>query len=372
MELAGRDGEIEQFKILLGRLKLGRTEQSLIVTGLRGVGKTVLLNTFEDEAESQGYLTFFHELTPESDLIDELVRDAQVAMARLSPGVKAIRAFKSGLAYLSTIKFSTGDGLDFSVDLTGANEGTITSDLTALFLELGRLAEKNGKGIAIFLDELQFVREIEYRATISALHRVNQKSLPLTIAAAALPTIPKLSGDARSYAERLFTFPMIADLSVEDATRALVAPAQRKQVTFEVDAVEKALEWTGGYPFYLQQLGKHAWNLAKGTSIGAGDVESAIPAATSALDAGIYEVRLQRATENERKYLAAMASIGPGPYLAGQIAEAHGKASATALSPVRQTLLDKGLIYSTETYGYVDFTIPRFDEFVRRQKIAFK
>jgi AAA ATPase domain len=364
-ELAGRAGELEQFRVLVGRIKRGATEQSMIIRGLRGVGKTVLLNTFEDRAESEGFLTYYHELTPDSSLIGEIARDVESALARLKLGARAVKAMRGALEHLGTITLTGPDGIGLAVDLGKADEGTISSDLSELFLQLGRAAASKGSGVIFLLDEVQFVGEIEFRSLISALHRATQKNVPITAAAAGLPQIPRLTGEARSYAERLFTFPVIAGLSEEDARVAFVEPARHRQVDYEEEAVAHALVWTGGYPFYIQQLGKHAWNLAKTSPITKRDVEAAIPVAQRALDTSIYEVRIQRATREERRYMRAMAELGEGPYRSGQVAAKLGR-STTEVSMTRQHLIDKGLAYATEDYGYVDFTVPRFDEFMRR------
>ncbi len=364
-ELAGRESEIQQFEVLVGRLKRGATEQSIVVRGLRGVGKTVLLNAFEDQAESAGFLTFYHELTPDTNLIDELVRDAERALDRLSLGARLGGRIRSALGRLKTIRLTGPEGFGLAVDIRSADEGTITADLTDLLLELGGAAREHETGVAIFLDELQFVDEVQYRALISALHRATQKELPITVAGAALPQIPLLTGEARSYAERLFDFPTIKNLDEPAATMALVEPARRQGVDFSPDALEMALEWTAGYPFYIQQLAKHAWNLAPESPITATDIERAMPVAQAALDKSIYEVRMQRATDGERRYMRAMAELGVGPYRSGQVAEKTGH-SVTQASPTRQQLMTKGLIYATEDFGYVDFTVPRFAEFMRR------
>lgn len=364
-ELAGRDEQLEQFRILAARLKSGQTEQSIIAKGLRGVGKTVLLNAFEDMAESEGLLTYYHELTDESSLIQELARDTERALAMLRLSDKITQKVRDGLAHLKTIRLAGPEGLGIEVDLRNANEGTLTADLTDLFLELGTTAKEKERGVVFFLDEIQFADEIQYRALISALHRCNQKRLPISAAAAGLPQIPRLTGEARSYAERLFDFPTIANLDAQAATAALVAPARAQGVGYENSAIELAIEWTKGYPFYIQQIGKHAWNRAANSPITRVDVEDALPAAQAALDRAIYEVRVQRATANERKYMRAMAELGDGPYRSGAVARKRGQAS-TALSQVRQRLLDKGLIYATEDYGYIDFSVPRFAEFMRR------
>lgn len=364
-ELAGRAGELEQFRVLIGRLKRGATEQSMIIRGLRGVGKTVLLNAFEDRAESEGFLTYYHELTPDSSLVAEIARDAQSALARLKLGARAVTAVREALEHLGTITLTGPEGLGLTVDLRKADEGTIAGDLSELFLALGAAAARKGSGVVFLLDEVQFAGELEYRSLISALHRAAQKNMPVTAAAAGLPQIPRLTGEARSYAERLFTFPVIASLSEEDARAAFVEPARHQHVDYEQDAVALALTWTRGYPFYIQQLGKHAWNLAKTSPITSQDIEAAIPVAQRALDTSIYEVRIQRATREERRYMRAMAELGEGPYRSGEVA-AKLERRTTEVSMTRQHLIDKGLAYATEDYGHVDFTVPRFDEFMRR------
>lgn len=364
-ELAGRDEEIENFKILLARLRAGRSEQSQIITGLRGVGKTVLLNTFEDHAEGAGYLTSFRELTHESSLPELLAKDVQRLLRDLKLSARVADAVRAALSTLSAFKLTDPNGFELSVDVKKLQEQPLTDDLIELFLQLGRAAENKRVGIAFLLDEIQFVKEHEFRALITALHRVVQKQLPVTLAAAGLPQIPRLAGDARSYAERLFQFPHIAALDATAARAALVLPAEREGAAYEEEAVKRTLELTQGYPFYIQEFGKRIWNLARSSPVTRRDVENAAPRAEESLDRGIYEVRIQRATVKERRYLRAMAELGAGPYKVGAVAKAMGS-TTTALSTVRQKLLDRGLIYATEDYGYVDFTVPRFDEFMRR------
>lgn len=364
-ELAGRGEQLEQFRVLVGRLKRGASEQSMIIRGLRGVGKTVLLNAFEDTAEAAGFLGFYHELTPGSSLVAEIARDTQQALGRLKLTTRAARALREALAHLGTIKIVSPEGFEFAVDLRRADEGVLARDLSELFLQVGAVAADKGSGLVFLLDEVQFAGEVEYRSLITALHRATQKSLPITVTAAGLPQIPRLTGEARSYAERLFSFPVIANLPEPDARAALVEPARQQQTDYEPAAVERALAWTGGYPFYIQQLGKHAWNLAPRSPITLADVEAALPAAQASLDASTYEVRIQRATEQERRYMRAMAELGEGPYRSGAVAAKLGR-KTTEVSVIRQRLLDKGLIYATEDYGYIDFTVPRFHEFMTR------
>lgn len=351
--------------MLVGRLKRGDTEQSMIIRGLRGVGKTVLLNAFEDHAESQGFITYYHELTPDTALVAQIARDAQSALRRLKLSARALARVRSALEHLATITLTGPEGVSLTVDLRKADEGTIAEDLSELLLAVGAAAKEKGSGVIFLLDEVQFVKEIEYRALISALHRATQKNMPINVAAAGLPQIPRLAGEARSYAERLFMFPVIAGLNDDDAGTALVEPARRLKVTYEPRAVDLALQWTRGYPFFIQQLGKHAWNLAGSSPITAANVADAVPIAQAALDSSTYEVRIQRATAEERRYMRAMAELGNGPYRSGLVAGKLGR-KTSEVSMSRQHLIDKGLIYATEDYGHIDFTVPRFDEFMRR------
>ena len=364
-ELAGRDEEIENFRVLLARLRAGRSEQSQIITGLRGVGKTVLLNTFENQAEEAGYHTAFRELTQESNLPELLAIDVQRLLRELKLSAKAANVVRAGLSALSAFTLKDPNGFELSIDPRKVSEQRLTDDFVELLFQLGSAAKAKDVGIVFFMDEIQFVKEEEFRALITALHRASQKQLPLTLAAAGLPQVPRLAGEARSYAERLFRFPRIGALEGSAARAALVIPAQREGVEYEEQAVSRALELTQGYPFYLQEFGKHIWNLAPGSPVTIQNVDDALPRAEESLDRGIYEVRIQRATAKERRYLRAMAELGAGPYKAGSVASAMGS-TTTALSTVRQKLLDRGLIYATEDYGYVDFTVPRFDEFMRR------
>jgi len=337
----------------------------MIVKGLRGVGKTVLLNAFENQAESEDFLTYYHELTPESVLAHEITRDGEKALTRLSLSERVGSKIRDSLGHLRTIRLTGPEGFGLEIDLKGADEGAVTGDLTDLFLQLGEAAKSKDRGVVFLLDEVQFADEIHFRAMISALHRATQRSLPITVAAAGLPQIPRLTGEARSYAERLFTFPTIGNLGEDAAAAALTEPARHQGVEFAPDAVARALEWTAGYPFYIQQLGKHAWNAAEESPITLDDIEAAIPIAQEALDGSLYEVRVQRATPAERSYMRAMAELGAGPYRSGGVAQKLGKSSA-AVSQVRDRLISKGLIYATEDFGHLDFSVPRFDEFMHR------
>jgi hypothetical protein len=364
-ELAGRDGQLSQFTTLVKRLKIGNPEQSMIVRGQRGVGKTVLLNAFEDIAEAEGFLCFYHELNNEMSLAEEVSNDLQIALLQLDLSAKALAKVKGALARLSAIQISY-EGFAVSIDPGRADEGTLSKDLSELFVQVGKAAQSKGAGIILIFDEIQFAEITQYRAVITALHRAMQKNVPIAIAAAGLPQIPRLTGEARSYAERLFTFPEITKLGERDALDALVNPAARLNVKFDDDAIDVALEWTDGYPFYIQQLGKSAWNIAEGKTITKADVSRAVAPAVHALDNSIYEVRIQQTTDREKAYLRAMAELGAGPCRSGDIAKVLGT-TTPKLSMIRQSLMDRGLIYATEDYGFVAYTVPRFDEFMIRR-----
>ena len=231
--LAGRHAELEQFRVLVGRLTRGATEQSMIVRGLRGVGKTALLNIFEDQAEDAGFVTFYHELTPQTGLAGELARDTQIALSRLKLTAKMLARIQARSVNCSRSSSPARGGIGLSVDLRRADEATLSSDLTQLFLQLGDAARENNSGVVFLLDEVQFAEPAQFRAVLSALHRATQRSLPVTLAAAGLPQIPKLTGQARSYAERLFTFPVIGNLSQQDAEAARVGPGKPTRYGFE-------------------------------------------------------------------------------------------------------------------------------------------
>lgn len=365
-KLPGRDDELAQFGLSLARMQRGRTEQSVIVTGLRGVGKTVLLNRFEEIAVANDFIPFYHELTPDADLLPLISRDLKTALLRMSLSAKAKESLRAALAHLSMLKVTVADDVEFSILPYASDEQVLTADLTDLFLEIGAIAREHGQGIAFLLDELQFISEVEYRALISALHRANsQKRLPITMAAGGLPQIPKLSGEARSYAERLFQFRSIGKLARGDAEQALVEPAGELGVAYSRGALAAALKWSDDYPFFLQLIGKYCWNVAPKSPISASDVKQAIRLAQDDLDNGFYRVRIQRATPEELRYLRAMASLGSGPYVAGDVIKAFKKTHQQS-APIRQRLIEKGLIYPTEEHGQSDFTVPGFAAFLNR------
>jgi hypothetical protein len=261
------------------------------------------------------------------------------------------------------------EGLELSIDaeaLTGvADSGDIEADLSDLLLELGEAARVAGTGVVFLLDEIQFLDQPSLEALIAALHRVAQRELPLALAGGGLPSIPRLAGEAKSYAERLFAFPRLDSLNRAAAAEALVVPAREEGVEIDDAAVERILELTEAYPYFLQEYGRHAWQVASGSPIRLEDVETAHPSAQAELDEGFFTVRFERATASERRYMAAMAALGGGPQASGGIAQRLGLADSAQISVVRSSLIDKGLIFSPE-YGLIDFTVPQFAAFMRR------
>ncbi len=331
--LTGRDEEIEAFRVLLARLKLGRPEKSMLITGLRGVGKTVLLNTFEAIAEEAGFRTAKSEITHETEF--------RPLIARLARRV------------------------DVEAMLGRADSGDLGDDLSDLFVALGEAAAEHETGIVFLLDEVQFLDRADLEALIAALHQVSQRELPLTLAGAGLPQLPALTGAAKSYAERLFRFPTIDRLPDQAARDALELPAQAEGVDFERAATTRILELTEGYPYFLQEYGRHVWNVAAGPTISAEDVERAHDLVQLDLDESFFRVRIGRATKAELAYLAAMAHLGSGPYRSGEIAAKLGRPGPESVAPTRARLIEKGLIYSP-SYGLNEFTVPQFDAFIRR------
>src|SRR5579884_391956 len=373
--LVGREGELHAFHVKLQRTLAGRPAKSLLVTGLRGVGKTVLLNRFVDIADGAGYATVFMEASAGSDFVAALaahVRSLLYELDRrggLSEKVKrALRVFKS---FAATI--NAAGSLAFSVDIDpergAADSGDLAIDLTALFVALAEAARDRGRGVLIAIDEVQYLGERELAALIVAVHRTSQLSLPIVVVAAGLPQVPALAGEAKSYSERLFDFPEIGELSPADAARALVEPARAQGVTFTDDATGEIYRVTRGYPFFVQKWGYDVWNAAPGSPIGIDVVRGIHERVIGELDRGFFRVRYDRLTPSQKRYLRAMAELGPGPQRSGEIADRYG-AKVTSLAPMRGQLINQGMIYSP-AHGDTAFTVPLFDEFLRRAEPDF-
>ncbi len=367
--LTGRDAELQAFRVLLARLRRGASEKSMLVTGLRGVGKTVLLNAFRDVAQSEAFRTTdVTEITHDTDFRRTMAQLSRRTLLGLDPienlkdkVLDAARVFKA-----FTVKLP-GE-LEIEVDVKAlrghGDTGNLSEDLSDLFVALGEAARARNTGIVFLLDEVQFLSRADLEALIAALHRTTQRGLPFTLVGAGLPQLPKLAGEAKSYAERLFNFPRIGPLDREAAREALERPAHEQGGAFESGATDFVLDYTGGYPYFLQEYGKHLWNLAAGPAITRADAAAAKSEVQRQLDDGFFRVRIGRTTQAERNYLSAMAALGVGPYRSGDIAE-QLRRPTTALSPARNTLINKGLIYSP-SHGLTDFTVPQFDDFVRR------
>jgi hypothetical protein len=366
--LTGRDEEIESLEILLERLGQGVAGQSMIVKGLRGVGKTVLLNTFEDLAVERDWIPIFKECEPSTSLPALVARHCRRVIEDLKPTARASKRLRSVVSRLSTFTVVDPNGFELRFDLGrgGAPPDTLSDDFVDLLLEVAALSRDRNRGVLFVFDEVQFVHPDEFGPFVVGLHRINQKGLPLTCVAAGLPTLPKLAGEAKTYAERLFTYPTIGRLPRDAADEALARPAWVRKVRFSKSALELAYERTQGYPYFIQEYGKYAWNVADGSRIDRPDVERAAELAQHALDDGFFLVRAERATEAERRFIRAMASLGDGPHAIREVVRALGKRSASQLSMQREALIRKGLIYSPRT-GQLDFTVPLFGDFLRRR-----
>lgn len=369
-ELAGREAVLDNIAIALDRIRNGRHAQSAILIGLRGVGKTVLLNQIRKSAEGEGMITVPIEAPEGQSLPVMLVPALRTALLKLDRGQAAMTLAKRGLGalarFVKAFKLSYGE-LEASIDLGEAgvaDNGDLESDLIDLIDLGGAAAAERGTAMVLFIDELQYVAEPELAALITALHRARQNDRPITLVAAGLPQLAGQMGKAKSYAERLFLFTSIGSLDVEAATAAIVHPIEAEDCAIEPAAVTKILDVTKGYPYFLQEWGKQCWEAADQCPITAQDVDVAYPVAIAALDDSFFRVRFDRVTPSEKRYLRAMADLGEGPYASSGIAEHMGR-KPSSYGPVRASLIAKGMIY-VPGYGETAFTVPLFDAFMRR------
>ncbi|WP_176760741.1 ATP-binding protein [Actinomyces ruminicola] len=370
--LIGRDGQTENFSVLLERLKRGRTEQSMIITGLRGVGKTVLLSRFAEIAEEAGWEVIEMEASKhdESAFRQMIFAKFRTALLHLSPRRRWGERARHAAAVLSSFILSVEP--EGSISLTWdvrpsdgyADNGDLGLDLTDVFLAVGDVAREKKAGVVVLIDEVQFLNKKQLESLIQAVHKSVQKKLPITFVGAGLPQIAELAGDAKSYAERLFTFPRIDSLTEQEARRAITEPAQAEGVTFTPEAADRAVEITHGYPYFLQELGYQAWIVAKDRRITADDISTAREAYEAKLDSSFFRVRLDRATPLQTAYMRAMAELGPEPQKASEVASLM-KRESSQLGPIRSQLIDMGLLY-TPQHGYAAFTVPEFDSFMLR------
>ncbi len=377
-ELVGREPILTQARILLGRIKLKRPEKSLLLTGLRGVGKTVLLNEIERMARAEQYRTISieaHEEKPLGPLIAPHLRQMLYEVDRLAgAGDKVKRGLAVLKGFMNGIKVTVGEieiGLDMEPVQGVADSGDLEIDLPNLFVAVAEAAVERQTAIALFIDEIQYFAQKELGALIMAMHKVQQRQLPLVLLGAGLPILPGLAGESKSYAERLFNFPDVGALSEPDAAKALREPARAAGVTFEAQALAEVFRLTQGYPYFLQEWGYQAWNLVpEGEAITLAIIQHATAAAIPRLDQNFFRVRFNRLTPGEQHVHRAIAQLGSGPQRTGDIADALG-VKVTSLGPVRAKLIKKGMIYSP-AHGDIAFTVPLFDEFMRRAIPEFK
>ena len=370
-ELAGRDDLLKMIHIATERIRLGNPAKSILMVGLRGVGKTVLLDRMRDKAEEAGMQTLRIEAPENRSLPALLAPQIRLSLLRLSRNEKAKdlaqKALRGLAGFAKALKVKYDDievGFDFDPEPGLADNGDLEHDLQALLEVVGATAKSAGTALILFVDELQYVQEEELEALIMALHRVSQRQLPVMLVGAGLPQLRGRMGRAKSYAERLFNFPEIGPLDEEAAKRAIVKPTAAQDVTVEKDALERIVEETEGYPYFIQEWGKHAWDAAEQSPITLHDVEIVSTEAIAALDESFFRVRFDRLTPLEKRYLRAMAELGTGPHRSGDIADLLGR-TVSSFGPTRAQLIYKGMIWSPN-HGDTAFTVPLFDGFMRR------
>jgi predicted transcriptional regulator len=370
-ELAGRDELRETVRIALERVRAGRPSKSILVIGLRGVGKTVLLDKIREDAAASGMETIRVEAPENRSLPAILAPQLRQSLLRLSRNEQAKelaqRALRGLAGFAKALKMKYKDievGMDFEPEPGLADNGDLEHDMQALFEVVGAAAKKAGTALVMFVDELQYVAEEQLASLVTALHRTAQRSLPVVLVGAGLPQLPGKMGRAKSYAERLFDFPQIGPLPFEAARLAIIKPASDQGVSVNDDALNQIIKETRGYPYFLQEWGKHSWDVATSSPITLADVNQATTSAIAALDESFFRVRFDRLTPLEKKYLRAMSDLGVGPHRSGDIAEKMGR-DVTTLGPTRSQLIVKGMIWSP-SHGDTAFTVPLFDEFMKR------
>ena len=369
-ELAGRDAILESARIACGRALLGRNARSMILLGLRGTGKTVLLNEIGRIAEDSAYFVSKIE-APEHDSLARLLYPEMRKVLRALSMIEAAkqlatRALRGLRGFASIFKIAVG-GAEIGIEPEPglADSGDIQFDLPDLFTAIGKAAQAGGKGWILLIDEVQYLTESDLSALIVAIHRISQEGLPVLMVGAGLPQIARLAGEAKSYSERLFLYPGVGALDQAAAEQAVKKPILDEGASIAPDALAEVVSKTQGYPFFLQEWSSTAWNNAPGPEITKQDIDGAYTETLASLDDGFFRVRIDRLTPKEIEFVKAMASLGDGPYAMSDIARVLGK-KLSSLGPVRANTISKGMIYSTD-HGYLDFTVPLFAEFMRRQ-----
>ncbi|MCX6976158.1 MAG: ATP-binding protein [Verrucomicrobia bacterium] len=370
-ELAGRSEVIEKAAIALDRCRNGLAARGLLLVGLRGVGKTVLLTRISQETEARNFVVVSIE-TPENRSLPALLipalRTALLKLNRMSAvgdlGKRALRVL-GGFVGAMKVKYQDIEfGLDLGSEPGVADSGDLEHDLVALFTEVGRAAKEKKTAFGLLIDEIQYIKEAEFAALIMALHKCTQNQLPVMLIGAGLPQLVGQAGRAKSYAERLFEYPQIGPLSKEATREALLAPAAKLGVEYEEAAIEEIYQQTQGYPYFLQEWGKYSWQCAEHSPILRSDVLSATELAIAELDTSFFRVRFDRLTPSEKRYLRAMAEIGATSQRSGDISSLL-KREVQSVAPVRASLIAKGMIYSP-SHGENSFTVPLFDGYLKR------
>lgn len=368
-ELAGRDSIIDSADIAIQRVLQGRHDKSQILLGLRGTGKTVLLNAIEELAEKHNHLTSFIEAPEDQSLVQLIYPKVHQVLRRLSGAetakAAAYRAMQALKSFAGKFKISMGD-FSISVDPEPgvADSGNLEFDMVDLLLRVGEAAKAAGRAWTLLIDEIQYLSEKDLAALIVAMHRVNQKRLPILMFGAGLPQVAALSGDAKSYAERLFDYPALGPLDKEAAFDAIRQPIEDEGEAISKKSLGIIFQRTKGYPYFLQEWGYQTWNAADRSPFQPRHVEAASPQVLARLDGGFFRVRIDRLTPKEREYVFAMASLGEGPYRSSDVAE-QLKESTQSLGPRRAKIINKGMIYSP-AHGDIAFTVPMFEDYLMR------
>lgn len=370
-ELAGRDALLETVRVTTERVKRGLSTKSVLMVGLRGVGKTVLLDRMRESAEAAGIHALRIEAPERRSLPAVLAPELRLALLRLSRIERARdfghRALRALAGFAKALKVTYDDievGLDFEPERGLADNGDLEHDLQALLATAGEAAREAETALILFIDELQYIEEDQLAALITALHRAAQRKLPIALVGAGLPQLRGRMGRAKSYAERLFDFPEVGPLDEQAARAAIAKPLAANNVEINEEALERIVDETQGYAYFLQEWGKHVWDVAQASPISLLDVTNAAREAIAALDESFFRVRFDRSTPTEKRYLRAMAELGPGPHRSGDVAQQLGR-NVTSLGPTRNQLIAKGMIWSPN-HGDTAFTVPMFDEFMKR------
>jgi hypothetical protein len=376
-ELAGRQDVIQEAEIALRRLVVGNHSQSPILVGLRGVGKTVLLVKIQQLAEARNIKTISveaHEGKTLPELLIPGIRQALFALSLVENAKdKARRGLRVLKSFVNGLKININDielGLSIEPESGTADTGDLENDFPEIMIALAEAASASKVPVALIIDEMQYLSEKEFSSLIMSVHKITQRRLPIILVGAGLPQILGLAGNSKSYAERLFAYPRIGALTERDATDAIVTPARSQGVKFEQAAINQILEVTKRYPYFLQQWAYEAWNIAEGDTIRARDVVSAHNNALAKLDSSFFKVRFERCTPSEKRYMRALAELGSGAFRSGDVADLLGL-KTTSVAPTRGKLIKKGMIYAP-AHGDTEFTVPMFDEYMKRAMPNYK